>query len=575
MRLYFLVLIGVSFSVSADVMAATMQASPATGVYSINSTFSVRITVNSGGQAINAAEGELRFNPQELSVVSVNRTGSVFSLWVTEPAFSNTAGTINFSGGSPTGYTGTSGTVFTVAFRSLRAGASRVTFATGAVLANDGRGTNTLSGMSGGTYTIEAASAQPTPEVIEYVAPANTPVAPVITSATHESGVWSKAKTAELSWTLPSEVTAIRTLLDSQPTTIPTKLYETPIRTITLADLPEGESYFHIQFQNADGWGRVTHYRLAVDSEKPEAVSLTLAEGADLTNPIQTLLVEVTEATSPITRYMVRIDDQEPKEYSATDVPDGKLTLPSLSPGYHSVIVEAFDSAGNGQIGTTSFSLEAFAAPTFTDYPTEVNEGIIPVFRGLTQSDATVTITLTKLGTESRTYEVMADESGVFVFIPETVFTQGVYELSAQAFAVHGAQSAVSEPIRIAAQQPGYIQIGTLIVSVLSVVVPLIGMTVLLVLLLWWFVISSRRLRRRISLESKEAEEILQKEFADLQVNVEKQTEALAAMKRTKKLTEAEAAVFTSLHNDLRVAEKKILKEITDVGTLIKSKNKS
>jgi hypothetical protein len=150
-----------------------------------------------------------------------------------------------------------------------------------------------------------------------------------------------------------------------------------------------------------------------------------------------------------------------------------------------------------------------------------------------------------------------------------------VYELSAQAFSVQGAQSAMSEPIRIAAQQPGYIRVGALIVSVLSIIVPLIGMTVLLVLLLWWLAISTRRLRRRISLESKEAEEILQKEFSNLQVTVTKQTEALAALKRAKKLTEAEAAVFTSLQNDLRVAEKKILKEITDVGTLIKSKNKS
>lgn len=554
---------------SMEAATASLQATPATGVYSINNSFTVRVTVNSGGQPINAAEGELRFNPQELSVISINRTGSVFNLWVAEPTFSNSAGTINFSGGSPTGYTGSGGTVFSVTFRALRAGTSRLTFATGAVLANDGRGTNILSGMNGGTFTIEAVSSQPTPEVIEYVAPANTPAAPVVVSDTHPVGVWSAKKTAELSWTLPSDVIAVRTLLDDRPTTVPTKLYETPIRSLILNDLPEGESYFHIQFQNADGWGRVTHYRLAVDSEKPTSVTVSLPHEADLTNPIQRLRIEVDETTSPITRYLVRIDDGDVVTVEADKLESGLLVLPALTPGYHSVIIEAVDSAGNGQIGTFSFTLDAFSAPALTDFPFELNAGVIPVYRGTTRPHAKVTVTLTKLGTESRSYEVQADEAGTFVFIPEGPLTEGVYEVVARAIDQYGAQSLESESVRTAVQQPGFLRFGSLLVSVMSVIVPLIGMTALLILIVWWLIISARRFRQRVDFESTEAEEIVRREFTALRTAVDARSLRLAEQKRTKKLTDAEAKIFVEISSDLTEAESRILKEVKDVGRLI------
>ena len=74
---------------SATSYAATLSLSPNTGVYPVNSTFSVSVSVAPDGKSINAAEGTLSFNPRELSVVSVNRSSSIFNLWVTEPTFSN------------------------------------------------------------------------------------------------------------------------------------------------------------------------------------------------------------------------------------------------------------------------------------------------------------------------------------------------------------------------------------------------------------------------------------------------------------------------------------------------------
>lgn len=552
--------------------AASLGLSPSTGVYAANGTFSVRVIVNTDGKPINAAEGMLSFNPKELSVVSVNRSNSIFNLWVTEPTFSNAAGTINFSGGLPSGYTGTAGTIMNVTFRSAGAGTARVTFKNGSVLANDGKGTNVLTAMNGGSYTIQAQAATPEPEVIEYVAPANTPAAPQITSTSHpDSSAWYQSKEAVLSWSLPSGVTAMRTLLDDKPSSIPTKVYDSPTKSITLPDLSDGVSYFHLQFKNDDGWGKVTHYRLGIDSERPTKITITQSENVDMANPIQTLLVEVVDATSHVAAYKVKIDAAEP--FTVTDnIASGTVSLPALEPGYHTIIIEAIDKAGNSIVGTYAFTIEAFDRPHFTEYPSEINEEVIPVIKGMTRPNATVEITLVRLGTEPAMYTVKASDTGEFVFIPEGRFSTGVYELTARATDTFGAQSDVSESIRIAVQQPGLLRVGSLIVSVLSVLIPLVVLAVLLIIGIWYLVTYARRFRRRVRVESIEALEILRREFTDLQTVLSHQRRVLVESRKAQKLTKAEETMVEAVGMALKSSQQKVEKEINDITALTNKK---
>ncbi len=550
-------------------LAATMSMSPATGVYSAGTTFSARVIVNSAGKSINAAEGTIKFNPQEVTVVSIDRSNSIFSLWVTEPSFSNSAGTVTFSGGLPTGYTGSSGTVFNITFRTTNAGTARVSLTNGAVLANDGMGTNVLTSMNGGTYTIQAPSTSPTPEVVEYVAPANTPGAPQIESSSHgDDEGWYKSKTAVLSWTLPSGVTSVRTLLDESQSSVPTRVYETPISTITLNDLPEGESYFHLQFRNEDGWGRVSHYRLGVDTESPSDFNLALPEGADLSNPKQTLIVQIKDEASGVNRYQIKIDNEETYEF-IDEKNEQKIALKELTPGLHSIIIEAFDKAGNSTVSSFSLTLSAFDRPTFTEYPNEINEEVIPVVRGLTRPRAQVEVSVQKIGAEPALYNLTSDDSGVFTLIPEGTFTQGVYELKARAIDEFGAQSETSETIRIAVQQPGYVQVGTFLINILSVVIPLLAMLVLLGLSVWFLVAYMRRFKGRVSRESKEALMILAREFEHLNEVLRQEQERLTQAKKTKKLSKTEEEMFVSLVSALKSAQTRVEKEVDDVEQLV------
>lgn len=558
-----------AFFLSASAAAAaTLSVAPDTGVYTVGSSFTAQVRVNTAGKPINAAEGTLTFDPQKLRVLSVSK-GSIFNLWTADPTFSNSAGTINFGGGSPAGYTGNGGTVMTVRFQAQSAGAANVKFTSGSVLAADGLGTNVLTSMGSAAYTLQANDVPAEPEVIEYVAPANTPAAPTIKSSTHPDPTkWYTAKTAEFVWNVPSGVTAVRTLLSESSGSVPTKVYETPINSITLPDLDEGVQYFHIQFKNGDGWGRVTHYRLAVDSEKPTSFDITLPPDADLSAPEQTLVFDVEDSGSGVSRYLVQLDGGEPYEF-IDETGSSTHTLPALEPGRHSVIVEAFDKAGNSIVSTFAFDILSFDRPEFTEYPSQINSEVIPVIKGQTRPNAQVTVTVRPTDGEARAYEIVSDTSGVFTFIPDGRWQNGVYELFAVAIDQHGAQSDPSNTIRIAVQDPGYIQIGSFIVSVLSVIVPLLALVLLFILLLIFFLGRIRKIRGSVTKETAEALTVLDREFAKLSAVLKEQATVLENSRKTKKLTKAETELIETMEKTMTESKRQVEKEVAEVDDIV------
>ncbi len=66
-RFFFILsIIGIfSYGVEA-VDAATLHVGPNTGVYTVNKAFTVSVILNTEGKAVNAADGQLSFNPKEL-----------------------------------------------------------------------------------------------------------------------------------------------------------------------------------------------------------------------------------------------------------------------------------------------------------------------------------------------------------------------------------------------------------------------------------------------------------------------------------------------------------------------------
>ena len=574
-RYHWVIIATLFFCTIGSVEAATLAVTPATGVYKTGQSFTVNVLVNTAGVPVNAADGTMSFNPRELSVVAVSRTSSIFNLWTAEPTFSNAAGTITFSGGVPTGYTGVSGVVMSVTFKSLVSGAARVTLSGASVLAADGRGTNVLTNMSGGTYTLSAVDSQPTPEVIvEYVAPANTPIPPKVQSATHgDQARWYTANTATLSWTLPTDVVAVRTLLDTAAISVPTKVYDNPPKEITLKDLQNGVSFFHIQFKNAQGWGKVAHYRLAIDNEKPTSLNLTAAEIKDLASPLQQINIAAADATSPVLRYVIKIDTETPYEHTATSS-KFTLSLPSLRPGDHTIVVEAFDSAGNSIVNSYSFTISAFDKPVITQYPSDLTIGTYPVIKGTTRSLSVVTITFTDAQGQTILASSTSDAAGEFTVLPTVSLGEGVYKVSAVATDELGAQSEVSDTVTILIKKPDYIVLGTWLISLFSVLIPLVALAIIS----WVGVIYSfhrlRRLKNRLRKESGEATAMAEHEFLAILSVLDQHEEKLLRSKKTGKLSVAEAQLFADLRATVSLAENRVEKEVADVSALVKNNSK-
>ena len=316
----------------------------------------------------------------------------------------------------------------------------------------------------------------------------------------------------------------------------------------------------------------MAHYRLAVDSEKPTDFSISLSENADLSNPTQLITLDATDETSEVTRFLVQVDGAEPYEF-IDETASGTLELTGLEPGHHTLIIEAFDAAGNSIISTFSFAILAFDRPQFTDFPSQISSDVIPVLAGITRPQSEVTVQVRQLTNASESavqeYLVSSDKNGVFRFIPDGKLTNGVYEITAVAVDQYGAKSEPSDPIRVAVQDPGYIQIGTLIISFLSVLVPLIALVLLLILVVWYFIFRLRKIRTVVTKETKEALTILEEEFTALGTTLAENEMALSKSRKTKKLTKAEAELVVAMQETLKSSKERIRKEIDDVDDVV------
>jgi hypothetical protein len=547
-------------NVSAQ-LTGTMSLSPSTGVYQAGGVFTTRVVVNTGGASINAAEGTLEFNNKELSVIGVNQTGSIFNLWTTEPEFSNSAGTITFGGGSPKGYKGSSGTVFSITFRALKASTANVEFRSGVMLAADGKGTNIIGTMRGGVYTINSAAVLPEPE---YVAPDNTPKAPQVKSGTHPDGTkWYTEHDVEFTWSVPNDVTNVRLSADDSRGTIPTVFYDSPIKGKQLEDFDEGAWYLHVQFKNGNGWGKVTHFPFKIDSTKPESFVISQVEEVDEEDPRIGFLFEAVDAVSGVFDYEVQIDGGEIKKWKDDGSHVYKVDI--LPPGEHTMIVRALDGAGNFLVDTITFTVASLGAPQFTDFPEEISSGGILVLRGVSIPESTTSIHIEKRGEGEKVYTVKADGDGNFTFIMDEKPTDGIYKIWALSTDKRGSISEPSEKKTLAVRQSGFLKLGGVAISYLSIVIPLLALLLLAILLALYVTRKVSAFKKEVRREVTEAEAVLHESFTQLHFEVQEHVKKLESARKKRALTKEEEKMVNALNVRLNEAEKIVSKEIRDI----------
>lgn len=546
--------------------AATLLISPSVGSYISGNAFSVYVTVNSGNQIINAVQGTLTFPQDKLEVTSVSKSGSIITLWAQEPVYSNLNGTVQFEGIVPNpGYIGISGRVIQVNFRAKAVGEAPIGIVNGSVLANDGQGTQILSGVGNAIFAISTRTTSPgAGESSTMSALAGAPQAPRIISSTHSNrDGWYSNNSPHFSWELSRDIVSARLLYDKHPSSAPTVLYSPAISERKLENIGDGVWYFHLQLRNENGWGSISHFRFQIDTAPPAPFSVSFVKNKESPDPRPLVKFESSDELSGISHYRMKIGDGD--FFTVEAGAGGKnYQLPLQDPGKRTLVVQAVDKAGNQTTASEEFTILPLESPVLLEYPQELEEGEILIVKGKTIPGAMVNFFVEEKKSEARSHAVRADDAGLFTIVWPTYLESGLYKMWAEAVDKNGARSEKSEIISLAVQGSGFKRFGSIVIGYLSTIAAIVGLCVIIALLTVYGWRRYARLKKDVRRDLKNTQQTVHKAFVFLFREIQENIKSLEHARSRRQLSEAEEAVVQKLKKDIEAAERIIRKEIEE-----------
>lgn len=565
------------FIMPAFASAASLYLSPEADSYTTGKTFSARIRVSSP-QAINAVSGTLNFPTDKLQVTSVSKAGSILTLWVQDPTYSNGAGTVNFEGVVPNpGYSGTGGLVAVVNFRVVGAGTAIVNFSSNSqVLANDGSGTN-LCQSCGSSATYSLGGVSPIQEEAVPASNPGTPRAPVITSSSHSvSSKWYRDRQINFSWTSESGVMATRILFGKNSNSVPTVEYDPSVDSKEINDVEDGIWYFHAQNKNAKGWGATAHYMVKIDGTDPEVFTMKEIARTDETEPRVRLAFSANDNFSGIKSFGLQIDKGEMQDW--VDDGTGIYVTDPLLPGEHTIFARAYDEAGNFATASLNVAVVGLEPPKITSYTDKVSQGTPLIIRGTAPENASVRVVLTKsagfrgfFGKNSNEAEPLhkdtkVDSDGNFsATLDVGDLTSGAYDLTAITIDKRGAQSEPTAPKTVLVNTGWLSAIFSGLIKFLAVAVPVLGLIFLLYVVFVRGMHHVRMSNKKFGSELHNIERLVDRAFVMLKEDVEDSIRLLERTKSKRKLTAEEDAIIERLRQNLREAERVIHGEVRKI----------
>lgn len=550
-----------SFVFSAEAEAALLRSRPSQTEVTVGNIVTVNVTVDTLGAVINNAESVIQFPTDLLEVVSIDNltgndfTSSIFTLWVEQPTFSNRRGEVSFNGGVPNpGYQGGNGNIFSITFRTKKVGTASVQFTNSSVRENDGLGTDILSGTIGSEINIISSIQPPPPPVVD--------TGFVLTSPSHpDQNGWFSNEDVQMTWTLPENATAVRTLLGSFRDSEPTVLYDPPIKSKSVPNVDDGIWYFHVDYF-ADGvWSDAEHYRLQIDTTDPADLSVRSEEG-EFGDTI--LHMKAGDSLSGISHFTVEKEGEKPIKVPADASGEASTEVQFARAGEHILTVSAFDKAGNKVSTTITVVVDQVSELIIDSYPgtIKINESIeasgtspypyAPLRVSIKDSDDVIQV-----------YKIKSNSLSKFDFISQPITTEGLYTMWVDLLRDGDEIVLSSQRVEIQVRTPLLLQIGSYTIGLMKVLIPATLLLLLFLLLLmygWWrFLILWRRTKK----ETDEAEQAAKMSFKVLRGGVDHH---LAELKKSKrKLTKGEEAFLEEFSDKLKEAEKIVTKEIRDI----------
>jgi hypothetical protein len=445
-----------SISVSS-ILAATLSLSPENISTNEGSEFRIDVLIDTESGSINATDVRLDFPSNLIEVVGIDRTGSMFAYWVTDPVFSNSNGTIEFIGGSAKGLSGGSLHVLSVLFKTKGSGVGAIDGVEVIITASDGKGTNVFSESFGAIISSESEVFVPEPlfnpeevaveipqEIVrEAVKSVDLPEAPSIRIPLYpEEDKWygHKSEVTAL-WDIPDDVIRVAIEVDKKPNTEPSRAEDVLVNGKQLGVFDEGVSFIHVQFKNNIGWGKVKHYKVSIDVESPLPFEITtLSYVSDDPRPV--IEFDTQDSLSGVSHSLVYIDGGNIfKTASSTE------DLGPLTPGVHSIRVQVFDYAGNSTEDAITIEVLPLQTPVISFISDSVSLGESIFITGFSIPNGYVDIVVQNLdGEDIVTKTTETNTSGIWeASVIENIKT-GKYQVFATARDIRGATSYKTGP---------------------------------------------------------------------------------------------------------------------------------
>ena len=526
-----------------------------------NQTFTVNVSTSTGGIYINNAEALISFPKDLLEVESVNNNGSIFSMWVEQPIFSNTLGTISFNGGVPTpGFSGSKGKIISILFKAKKMGTAQISFSSANIYANDGLGTDITSGKTGVNINIAAYKGPETNE--EVMVSDKLPSSPIITSTDMpDPEVWYSLNKATFSWDLPHNVIAVQALINNSPNSIPNVTYAPPIEEKTITDLSDGVRYIHVRFKNNSGWGKTAHRKIKIDTTGP--INLDILSS---TTPDDLVALKITsqDATSGVSKYKISIDGVFVSEVVANGNPTN-IILPPEKAGNHEISVIAYDKAGNLSEKIITVEFPKILSPEITKYPESITKREKIEIAGTSYPNTDVRIWLQLEGENAKSYMVKSLDDGTFSFVSDPIETTGLASFWAEAVRSKDAVSAPSEKFFTQVNKTEFVKMSLLTIEILSVSIPTLLLLIILLYIAFHAYHKLRRMRRRLMTDLEDTESEAHKIFKIIKEDVRQSIKIFKSKDIKEKLSDDDKEVIDSLSKDIEEAEEYFTKRIKNI----------
>ncbi len=325
------------FTHSASARGASLYLSPGSGSFYVGSTFDVSILLNTQDVSVNTIEVDLKFPKDKIQIANPSVGKSIIQIWATTPTFSNREGRVYFVGGVPSpGIKTTDGVVLTMTFRVVAPGAGDISFQGATrVLANDGSGTNILDQATLGRYTFS-----PIP-----------PQGPQISSPTHpDQAKYYKNPSPTFIWTDNEGVEGFSYAFDQDPNGIPDASIDSKQASVSYDDYKDGIWYFHVRARQNGVWGGTSTFTVHIDTKPPAVFDIKVSPSERTTNTRPVARFFTTDSLSGFSHFEMKIVplalDSGTEESLFFEVSSPHQFV-AFKPGRYTVIVRAFDNAGN------------------------------------------------------------------------------------------------------------------------------------------------------------------------------------------------------------------------------------